>query len=281
MRHYKILNLLVLLFVAVLSAQSQIVYTEPRFPTADASVIVYFNAAGTPLEDYNGNVYTHTGVTADGDQWQHVIGLWGNNTQQPQLTKISTNLYKLEMNPTLRDFYNADATEVITEMCFVFRSASSPYIQTTPDIFVPVYELGLNVNIIFPDINPYFVNPGESIEVSAEATEAQSISLFVDNVFVVSVAGNSMLQTITASLNIDTKHWIKVIATNGISQVADSIYYYVRGATEVANLTGRSEGWYQLYRRPNRDTWFCMRLTKIQFTYLVISVIGQSVLNSN
>jgi 1,4-alpha-glucan branching enzyme len=235
MRHYKTLNLLIILFAGVFSAHGQIVYTEPALPTADASVIVYFNSVGTPFEDYTGSIYAHTGVTVNGNQWQHVIGSWGNNTNQPQLTLVSANLYKLEMNPTIRAFYGATANENITEMSFVFRSSDAGT-QTSPDIFVPVYELGLNVNIIFPDINPYFVNPGESIEISAEATDSQTISLYVDYVLIVTVAGNSLLQTIAASNAIDTKHWIKVIATDGTAEVADSIYYYVRGATEVADL---------------------------------------------
>ena len=79
MKHLKTLNLLILLFAVIFAANSQIVYTEPALPIADASVIVYFNAVGTPLENYTGNVYTHTGITVNGNQWQYVIGSWGNN----------------------------------------------------------------------------------------------------------------------------------------------------------------------------------------------------------
>jgi glycosidase len=235
MRHNKILNLLILLCVGVFSAHGQMVYTEPALPTADASVIVYFNSTGTPFDNYSGDIYTHTGITSNGNQWQHVIGSWGNNTTQPKLTKITTNLYKLEMNPTLRAFYSASANEIITEMCFVFRSGDGGT-QTSPDIFVPVYEVGLNVSIVFPDINPYFVNPGASITVTAEATQAQSMTLYVDDDLIITVTGNSLQETITASNNTDTKHWIKVIATDGSSNVMDSVYYYVRGATEIAEL---------------------------------------------
>jgi len=242
MRHYKTLNLLILLCVGVFSAQTQIVYTEPALPTADASAIVYFNSTGTPFENYNGSIYAHTGITVNGNQWQHVIGSWGNNTNQPQLTKISANLYKLEMNPTIRAFYGASANENITEMCFVFRSADAGT-QTNPDIFIEVYELGLNVSIIAPDINPYFVNPDESIQVLAEAMQAQTISLYVDNVLIVSMAGNSINETISASSETDTRHWIKVTATDGMFDVADSVYYYVRGETEVADLpAGTKDG---------------------------------------
>jgi 1,4-alpha-glucan branching enzyme len=235
MRHYKTLNLLILLCVGFLSAQTQIVYTEPALPTADASVIVYFNSTGTPFENYNGSIYAHTGITVNGNQWQHVIGSWGNNTNQPQLITVSANLYKLEMNPTIRAFYSANANENITQMSFVFRSSDAGT-QTSPDIFIEVYEDGLNVSIIFPDISPYFVDPGTSFEVNVESIQAQSISLYVDDALIVTVSGNLLTESVQASAEIDSKHWIKVIATDGTSEVADSIYYYVRGVTEVADL---------------------------------------------
>jgi pullulanase/glycogen debranching enzyme len=139
------------------------------------------------------------------------------------------------MNPTIRAFYTAPASANITEMCFVFRSDDG-LSQTSPDIFVPVYELELNVNIIFPDISPYFVDPGQSIEVVAESMQAQSISLYVDDVFIITAAGNSLIHTITASTLVDTKHWIKAVAVNGTNEVSDSVYYYVRGETQIASL---------------------------------------------
>ena len=44
------------------------------------------------------------------------------------------------MNPSIRNFYSAVPNEVITEMCFVFRSSDGGT-QTIPDIFVPVFAV--------------------------------------------------------------------------------------------------------------------------------------------
>lgn len=230
-----------LLFAAicltVIYSPAQTVYTEPPIPTADEAVTVYFNSEGTGLEGYTGDVYSHTGVTIDDNQWQYVIGTWGNNNSQPQLTDLGSGLYKLEMLPSIREFYEAPAGENITEMCFVFRSEDASQ-QTSPDIFVEVYELGLNVNLVTPDESPYFVNPEEEIEVLAEATLAETISLYVDGTLIASVSGNTITETITASPDPDTKHWIKAVAEAGGNQVADSNYYYVRGETEIAEVPG-------------------------------------------
>ncbi|MCD4736551.1 MAG: T9SS type A sorting domain-containing protein, partial [Bacteroidales bacterium] len=55
-------------------------------------------------------------------------------------------------------------------------------------------------------------------------------------VLILSVAGNDLSTNITASANVDTKHWIKIVAKDSQSQVADSTYYYVRGETIVEDL---------------------------------------------
>ena len=99
---------------------SQVVYSDPALPTADEPVIIYFNAEGTGLDGYTGDVYTHTGITIDNNRWQHVIGSWGNNSTQPQLTRLDDNLYKLDIDPSIREYYEASSSDNITELCFVF-----------------------------------------------------------------------------------------------------------------------------------------------------------------
>ena len=65
-----------------LTANAQIT-VDPPFPTADELVTIYFDATGTGLEGYTGTVYTHTGLTVDGEDWLFVIGDWGDNSTQP------------------------------------------------------------------------------------------------------------------------------------------------------------------------------------------------------
>lgn len=231
----KITLFLFLIFAIFSESVFAQVTTDPSLPTADAPVTIYLNAAGTGLQGYTGYVYAHTGVTIGADKWKHVIGDWGNNQNQPQLTRTGTDLYKLEITPSIRAFYNCSAAEDITEMCFVFRAAEgSP--QTNPDIFVEVFEPSLNILLVSPSQSPYFVEPGESIAVVAEASFAQNVSLFVDNELIVNIPGNSINQTITASADPDTKHWIKVVAYDATSEMADSTYYYVRGDSFVEDL---------------------------------------------
>jgi len=211
------------------------VTTIPALPTADAPVTIYLDATTTGLNGYTGDVYAHTGITIGTAVWQNVIGDWGNNTNQPKLIRTATNQYKLEITPSIRQFYSASSSDDIKAMSFVFRSADGTQ-QTSPDIFVEVFKNELNVLLISPSQTPYFVDPGQIIAVKAESIKADEINLYVDNELITSVAGNSLNQNIAASMETDTKHWIKVVATDATNSVADSTYYYVRGASVVADL---------------------------------------------
>src|SRR5690606_3220296 len=87
---------------------AQVVTTEPEFPTENDSIVVYFDATQPGAEEllnYSGTVYTHTGVNTNFGDWQHVIGSWGNNSTQPALTKLGSNLYKLTIGFP-RQFYS-------------------------------------------------------------------------------------------------------------------------------------------------------------------------------
>ncbi len=237
MKHFRIFYLIPLLFASIITVNSQTVYTIPELPTADESVTVYFNAVGTPLANYNGDVYTHTGVTADGSQWQYVIGSWGNNTTQPKLTKVGTNLYSLVMDPSIREFYGVPANKEITEMCFVFRSGAAPILQTA-DLFVDVFSLELSILIQEPGESQLLRKLNDEIEIVAVSPLADSMFLYVNDVLVKSVEGINLSETILADNfgNYWSSQWVKLIARNGGGAVADSFAYVVIPLPSVVEL---------------------------------------------
>ena len=213
--------------------KAQVITVDPPFPTVNGEVTVTLNAAGTGLEGYSGDVYSHTGLTINGTQWQNVIGSWGNNTTQPKLTRIGANEYTLTITPTIWQFYGASAGDNITEMCFVFRSADGSQ-RTSPDVFYTVYQNDLNVLITSPTERPYIVQLNDMIQITGNSNNADSTYLFVDNIQIYGGTGNSFSENIIA--NTYGKHWIKAIAKDGSSQVADSTYFYVRPQVEVEAL---------------------------------------------
>ena len=77
--------------------------TTPAFPTEDQAVTITFDATqGTGgLANYTGDVYAHTGVITDqstsGSDWKYVIADWNVNIDKAKMTRISTNIYQLEI----------------------------------------------------------------------------------------------------------------------------------------------------------------------------------------
>lgn len=228
--------LIVIIASLIQVIQAQTVYTEPEYPTADAAVTVFFNATGTPLEGYSGDVYSHTGVTVNGSPWQYVIGDWGNNSNQPKLTKISSNLYQLEMDPSIRDFYGVPTSGEITQMCFVFRaSEGSPQ---TVDIFVDVYSDELGLVIQQPAGSGFLLQQTDSIEVVATSPLADSMFIYVGDELFAAIAGIVIEDAVPAMMLGDVwlEHTITVMAKNETDVVEESFTAVPIPVSPVADL---------------------------------------------
>ncbi len=226
----------VVLLMISWQASAQIITTEPAIPVAEQPVTIYFDATqGTGgLEDFSGDVYAHTGVLTDessGDtDWKYVKTEWGENTANTKLTRVSDNLYSLEITPSIRDYYGVPGTEVITHMAFVFRSADASVEgkdEGGKDIFVEVFEEGLNVSISLPAKN-LVTDPGTDISLEAAASESATLELYLNDTPVKSVDGTSITHTFNFADAGD--YWIKVTATGPEESDADSVFVHAKGA---------------------------------------------------
>ena len=237
----KSMKLNVLLFFVLfiqLNGFNQIVTTDPEYPTQDALCIVYFDATGTDLQGYTGDVYAHTGVTVNGTQWQYVISDWNTNIDKAKLTNIGIDIYQLDITPTIREYYEVlDSLDIISEMCFVFRSSDGGT-QTHPDIFIDVYGSELIVVIQKPELSGFLVELNEPIEVMATSPLADSMFLYVNDVEVKAIADIVLNDTILADNfgSYWTEQWVKVMAKNETDMVVDSFSYIVIPESPVAEL---------------------------------------------
>ncbi|MGV6832780.1 MAG: alpha-amylase family glycosyl hydrolase, partial [bacterium] len=222
---------IILFFLLVFSVKAfSQVTTNPSLPTANDQVLITFDATGTGLDGYTGDVYAHTGVTVNGAQWQNVVGNWGDNTTQPKLTRDTSNpnLYTLNITPSIYSFYGVATSDTISELDFVFRSADSNS-QTSPDIFVTVYQAGLNITFTNPSENTVY-NLNDTVSLTAEASAAANLELFVDNVSQ-STISNATTITTNYTFNSGGAHTIKATATNGTSTVETSLSVYIKTPT--------------------------------------------------
>ncbi len=221
---------------------AQVITTDPEFPTAGNAVTIYFDAAmgNQALKDFLGDIYAHTGLITDkslsSTDWQYVIAGWTENTEKAKLIKISTNLYSIEIQPSIKEFYGVAEDEEILQLAFVFRNSDGSKEGKEADggdIFVDVYEPGLSVNISSPT-NDYIITPGETIEIYASANDADSMFLYIDDALVSELQGTTI--TYNHTENIAGSHKVKIKAQNTDDVATDSVYYFARGNNNIDDI---------------------------------------------
>jgi 1,4-alpha-glucan branching enzyme len=243
----------VLFFLSTLNLFAQTTFeTSPQFPTQTDNITIEFDVTkqtdSRTLVGYTGNVFAHTGVYFNNDRasWKNVIGNWGNNSVQPQLTSLGSNKYKIVIdNP--RNFYNvANESQVITTLNFVLRSSDGT--KQTEDIFIPIYSSGISIVFNSPQVNvsfgdpmrsPVFVSAGGSIPISVSTAEVgtttKSINLYVNGIQKAQSTTNSLYYTFLANEYNSGKNEIKIVAAD-ITTLKDSATFVIMKNPEVKNL---------------------------------------------
>ncbi len=225
---------LILLMTAI-SVQAQVT-SNPVFPTDAEEIIITFNATGTDLESYTGDIYAHTGVNIEGvGNWQHVIGSWNNNTTQPKLTDLGENLYQLVITPNIREYYSVPDGSKVIGLAFVFRAATGS--PQSADLFIEVFEPTLNVAITNPPKGQPIVEMGATLTVKAASNMAENLSLYVDDNQVEFTTDEEIsYDFITTDYGHGT-FWLIAKAQDADDNVVyDSTYVFVRSQPEVAAL---------------------------------------------
>jgi hypothetical protein len=230
----------ILLFLSgVLSfaVTAQIIVTNPAFVTRDyAGVIevIYDASLGqTALKDYTGadGIYAHTGVITTASltdtDWKHAP-TWGDNAAKYKLTSLGNNKWRLMITPDMAAYYGLTSGEVVTKLAFVFRNGTptgTTYKEGKDtggkDIFVPVYEAGLNVAFSSPTSNQS-VAVGASVNFSVVSSITADLSLQVDGATVKTASAATTL-THTQTFSTAKDYVVIASATTGGITVYDTI----------------------------------------------------------
>jgi len=172
-------------FIFSLTAFSQMVTTDPAVPVTGQQISIYYDSSidDGELHNYTGDLYVHTGLTINGTSWQNVIGTWGSNSTQPKLTYLGNYQYELVISPDIETYYSLDEGDIVTKICLVFRSPDASK-QTRPDIFIDVFEPGLNATFILPEKFSIVAELNDKIPLKASATMADSVTLYINDEFI-------------------------------------------------------------------------------------------------
>jgi 1,4-alpha-glucan branching enzyme len=196
------LSLILFLNLLALSVYSQIITTNPAFITHDynGEVTITYDAAlgNAGLKGYTGDVYAHAGViTTDSKtdtDWKHAPA-WGDNSAKYKLTSLGNDKWQLMITPNMKTYYNLAANEVLTKLAFVFRSGDKTKEGKDTggaDIFVPIYEAGLNVSISNPSGN-LSVAPGTNVIFNIKSSVNARLQLHINGIQKANANNASML----------------------------------------------------------------------------------------
>ena len=210
--------------------------TDPKFVTADMTqdVLVYINTAGTSMDGFTGDIYAHTGVltstSATTADWKYVKAEWTDNIADCKLSKVKQNVFKLVIKGGPRAYYGVPASETITHLAFVFRSAdgSVELKDNGNDIFVALAKADLDVRIISP-ADRAILDVNNSYTVSVTAKEANSVILYKNDQVVATSTGEDINYTYNVAVSEDAV--FKAEASNGKKSVTDEVSVTVLGAT--------------------------------------------------
>jgi 1,4-alpha-glucan branching enzyme len=212
------------MFVVTCSVSGQIT-TDPAMPVAGKKVIITFDSSKeSRLGKYSDDLYAHTGVIIEGKtDWQHVIGSWGNNTNQPKLTNKGNGIYELEISPDINSYYSVTGSEKVKKIAFVFRSTDGK-IQTN-DLFVDVFAEGLVISVSTP-ARQAIIGKNTLVTVAASSSQDASLSLKVGPTVIASASGKVI--TTGYVFTEGGWNWIIAQATTTANTVYDSVQVYVK-----------------------------------------------------
>ena len=231
----------IIIFILIMNSiiLSQAIVTDPEFPTENDPIEIIFDIAqmtgrAVNLIGYTGTLYAHTGVytNLNSSSWQHVIGSWGNNSTQPSLTRIGTDLYTLTIdNP--RNYYGlTNTTENITSLNFVLRSADAN--SQTEDLNIPFYDDGFSIKILDVDLIDFYPLIGETIEITAVTNGADSIKVYLDDVLISQTSNDTLDISFIAEES--GRKWLKYIAIDNDDVYKDSVSFFVRKPLTIEEL---------------------------------------------
>ena len=211
----KIFSILVALFcVAVMGVSAQVITSSPALLQEKSSnVVLTFHAdqcgvaalqnlpSSTPL-------YVHIGVVTNKSNggWAHVVTDWNTNNSANQLKYSAKNTYTFNLGDMRSFFKLTDASETITKIAFIARTANGS--AQTKDIFVDVLPEGFQM-ALSSNVENYVINSATTISFTVNTTQSAQIDLAVNGTSFGSANGT----TLTKSYSFSQQGFYNVTAT--------------------------------------------------------------------
>lgn len=206
-------------------------FTPSPAPLQEKSqnVVITFNALESGVDGLKGlstDLYAHIGVYTNKspNAWSHTSS-WGDNDAKYLLKRTAANTYQITLGDLRTYFGITDASENITSICIIARTADKN-VQTS-DQFIKVYpNEGLYMDFSTTPASTV-IKAATDITFTAQTTEAATIRIKVDGVTKKEVANTTKVEY-TQNFATAGGSWDVVAeavkGTTTISQSANVIY---------------------------------------------------------
>ncbi len=244
--------------ILVFFANAQLMSWTPDFiKESDGSIVVTMDASkgNEALLNYAtpGEVYVHTGLitsySVNASDWKHVK-YNSFNTPSPTVLAayLGSNKWSFTVTGGLRAFYNVtDPAEKILKITMLFRSSNGTIVQRNTDgsdMYIPVYETGLNVRLTVPFSQPKFQpipepivkTVGETVAITAKASQNAELKLFYNGVQVGATVASGTSISATPTITVAGTQEIVAQAFSGGITKKDTITFFVTPLNVIAPL---------------------------------------------
>ena len=182
-------------------AQSQIVWTEPSFPTVEDQVTLYYNSAlGNGDLQSVIPIYIHTGVITSNSSgpsdWQNVQTSWGTSDPSAVMSPEGNGIHSFNFNGlTIADYYQLDVNESVESLAMVFRNANGSLVGRNADdsdIFYALSSGSFSTALLTPELGFAVMEIGESFAIIGQASEPCDLSLNINGAEVANQFGTAI-----------------------------------------------------------------------------------------
>ncbi|MES2646838.1 MAG: alpha-amylase family glycosyl hydrolase [Bacteroidota bacterium] len=237
----------------VIFTNGQLLTTTPDFiKESDAVVAITVDGSkgNLGLNGFTGFAYVHTGVITNlstgPSDWRYSKFTWGEANEAAKASGPSSNKWTYTINGGLRAFYNiVNPAEKILKIAILFRNANGSLVQRNTDgsdMYLPVYEAGLNVKFTVPVRQPNFQatpepivkNVGETIALTAKSSIDAELKFFYNGIQVGStVASGTSISANPTIIAAGTQEIIVQAIAGGITK-RDTVRFYIAPANVIA-----------------------------------------------
>ena len=240
--------LLLLSFTAL--GKSQIIWTDPAFPTQDDNVMLYYNSnLGSGGLAGVIPVYIHTGVITSASigpsDWQHVQTNWGTADPNAVMNPEGGGLHSFDFGgQTLAEFYGLNTGETIESLAMVFRNVNGSLEGKNSDgsdIFYSISDGSFSASFLTPESGSALLNLGESLNVQGLASESADLELFVNGSSVATNAGTALNYTFEAATSGSFDLLLEAVNESGASTSASATLHVLPENSPIGSVPSGSQ----------------------------------------